>query len=97
MVFSDIIVLPTMKQHLYMYISMPGAEKKKWREEEAKLDVMQATYLTIRLCPTINQDAFLQGSQTFQTLFKTFFDGNTDVSKEKRSELGNLMYYSEII
>ena len=70
-----------MKQRLYEYISAPGVENNKLREEEAKLDVMQATYLTIRSYPTINQDAFFKGSKIFQILFKTYFDKNTDVSK----------------
>ena len=69
------MVLPTMKQYLHMYMGL--AEMKY---VEVKLHVMQATFLTARSCPAVDQEALVMAAQTFQTLFGRYFKENAEVS-----------------
>ena len=75
LLISDMMVLPTMKQYLHMYMGL--AEMKC---VEVKLHVMQATFLTARSCPAVNQEALVMAAQTFQTLFGRYFKENAEVS-----------------
>ena len=75
LLISDMMVLPTMKQYLHMYM---GVAEMKY--VEVKLHVMQATFLTARSCPAVNQEALVMAAQTFQTLFGRYFKENAEVS-----------------
>lgn len=77
--YRDIMALPALKQYIYMYSFMAGSESKEWRRLEAKLNLMQATFLTILSCPSLSHEALLKGKQTFQTLLGRYFQENTEV------------------
>ena len=75
LLISDMMVFPTMKQYLHMYMGL--AEMKY---VEVKLHVIQATFLTARSCPAVDQEALVMAAQTFQTLFGRYFKENAEVS-----------------
>ena len=49
---------------------------------EAKLNVMEATFLVLQSNPSLNKDALDEGLHTFQTLFNRYFKEDMQVQKE---------------
>ncbi len=68
----DILTLPTLKSQIYCALvpEKPGTS----REVEARLNVMQTTFLALQTSPALTQEVLVKGQQIFQTLLTRFFD-----------------------
>ena len=74
------MALPTLKQYVYVCITRAISASREWIRLEAKLHLMQATYLTLMSHPSLNEATLLKGTQTFRTLLSRYFqEENTEV------------------
>ena len=75
--FRDMMTLPNLKQ--YVYSALQG---KEMNTIEAKLNLMQALFLTLQSSPDLEQDneILCMGQQVFRTLYNGHFNKKMEVS-----------------
>lgn len=74
----DILTLPTLKSQIYCAL-VPGKPGTS-QTTEARLNVMQTTFLTMQTSPVLCEDVLLKAQKVFQTLMTRFFDAQLKVS-----------------
>lgn len=67
-------MLPPLKQ--YIYVGLGGSE-----EAEAKLNVMQASFLAVQSKDRLDNDLLLKAQQIFTTLFTRHFNEEHQVQQ----------------
>ncbi len=73
MVFPrDVLTLPTLRSQIYCAL-LPGKPGSS-QATEARLNVMQATFLALQTSSVLNEDLLVKSQQIFQTLFTRYFD-----------------------
>ena len=78
------MTVTVLKHYIYLSLSMPeaaGTVGLDFNLLEAKLNVMQATFLVLESSPSLNQDVLDEGLLTFQTLFNRYFKEGVQVQK----------------
>ena len=76
---SDILALPTLKEYIYVCAPNSVSGNKEWTEWEAKLNVMQATYLSIGAYPDQTVEALLMGCKVFKYLLQGYSLNSSEV------------------
>ena len=77
------MTLSELKQQVYVALEPQGSERTGIGMVEAQLNVMQAVFLAIQTCPSLEEDILLKGQQIFQKLFSMHFT-KTEVTSVKR-------------
>ena len=68
-IHRDVQTLPTLKPLVYQSLVPDSGQDGM----EARLNVMQATFLALQTRPALNQDLIVKGQQIFQTLLTRYF------------------------
>ena len=75
--YSDVMTLSELKQQVYVALEPQGSGGAlvgmRMEVVEARLNVMQAVFLAIQTCPSLEEDILLKGQQIFQKLFSMHF------------------------
>ena len=73
------MILPNLKQYIHSALRKPNEEM---RTEEAKMDVMQATFLILQINPDQEQsnDILQKGQQVFKRLYTRHFNEAMEAS-----------------
>ena len=73
----DLMTLSTVKKSVYEPL---GSEARGlWMVVEAKLNVMQAVFLTIQTSPSLEEDILQKGLHIFQTLLNEYFTTTLEI------------------
>ena len=74
----DMMMLPNLKQYIY---SALGVQGKEMNTVEAKLNLVQATFLTLQISPDLEQDndVLCMGQEVFSTLYDGHFNKTMEV------------------
>ena len=71
------MTVPILKQYVY---STLGTSSKDMIDVEAKLNLLQTTFLVIQTRPDLNDDVLREGWQVFSQLNSKYFDATCMVS-----------------
>ena len=73
------MILPNLKQYIHLAL---GKANKEMRTEEAKMDIMQVTFLVLQINPDVeqNDDILQKGQQVFRTLLTRHFNEAMEAS-----------------
>ena len=82
------MTLPNLKQYIY---SALGDRSPEMTCVEARLNLMQATFLVLQTSPVLDDDVLMKGQQVFRTLFGTHFNEKSEVGVMKRYLLVNII------
>ena len=69
--YQKVISLQALKVHLYMIPVAPT--------EEAKFNIMNATFLAAQIYPALTQEVLMRAGQVFTTLFCRYFEHSLKV------------------
>ena len=70
------MTLPNLKQYIY---SALGDKSPEMTCVEARLNLMQVTFLVLQTSHELDDDVLMKGQQVFRTLFSRYFNEKSEV------------------